>query len=64
MYVSGKMIPVGTIPGLGEGKIDNGGGSNSSMTYFIYCENFCKCHNVSPSSTIKKDKRKKTKAPG
>jgi hypothetical protein len=30
-------------------------GMNSSMMYLIYCKNFCKCHNVSPSSTtIKK----------
>jgi hypothetical protein len=30
-------------------------GANSSMTYLIYCKNFCKCHNVPlPSTTIKK----------
>jgi hypothetical protein len=37
-------------------------GVNSSMIYFIYCKNFCKCHNVPPpSTTIKKRKRKKKK---
>jgi hypothetical protein len=56
MYVNGKMRPVETTPGMGEGEIkENGGGVNSSMIYLIYCKNFCKCHNVSPpSTTIKK----------
>jgi hypothetical protein len=44
MCVNGKMIPVETIPGMGERGIkENDGGVNSSM---IYCKNFCKCHNV------------------
>jgi hypothetical protein len=30
-------------------------GVNLSMIYLIYCKNFCKCHNVLPSSqTIQK----------
>jgi hypothetical protein len=30
------------------------------MIYFIYCKNFCKCHNVPPPSiTIKKESRHK-----
>jgi hypothetical protein len=32
-------------------------GVNSST---IYCNNFCKCHNVPPPSTLKKKKKKKT----
>jgi hypothetical protein len=31
-------------------------GVNSSMIYLIYCKNFYKCHNVPPSTTIKKKK--------
>jgi hypothetical protein len=55
MYVNGKMIPVETIQGMGEGgKKENGGGMNSSMIYLIYCKNFCKCHNVPLPNTIKK----------
>jgi hypothetical protein len=50
MYENGKMRPVETIPGMGEGIKENGGGVNSTM---IYCENFCKCHNGPlPSTTI------------
>jgi hypothetical protein len=53
-------IKIKTIPGIG------GKGNkrrmmesvNSSMIYFIYCKNFCKCHNVPPSSKVilKKEK--------
>jgi hypothetical protein len=54
------MIPVEAIPGIGGGRIkDNSGGVNSSMIYLIYCKNFCKCHNVPPSSTAIKAKKKK-----
>jgi hypothetical protein len=28
-------------------------GVNSSMTYLMYCKNFCKCHNV-PQHNYKK----------
>jgi hypothetical protein len=53
MYVSRKMRPAETIPGMGDRGIkENGGGVNSNMIYSIYCENFCKCHNVPPPSTI------------
>jgi hypothetical protein len=31
----------------------NDGEVDSSMIYFIYCKNICKCHNVTPPSTIK-----------
>jgi hypothetical protein len=41
--------------------MQNDGGVNSTMIYLIYCKNLCKCHNVSPSSTIKKEERKKQK---
>jgi hypothetical protein len=33
-------------------------GVNSNMIYLIYCKNFCKCHNVPPSSTTIKKKEK------
>jgi hypothetical protein len=59
MYVNGKMIPVTTIPGMGGGIKENGGGGNSIMLYLIYCKNFFKCHNVlPPSRTIKKVTKK------
>jgi hypothetical protein len=50
------MRTVGTTPGSGEEEwrrmVE---GVNSSMTYLIYCKNFCKCHSVHPPSiTIKK----------
>jgi hypothetical protein len=35
-------------------------GIKSSMIYLIYCRNFCKCHNVPPTTTIK-NKNKKNK---
>jgi hypothetical protein len=34
------------------------GGVNSSMIYLIYYKNFCKCYNVPPSTTIKKEDKK------
>jgi hypothetical protein len=41
-----KMRPIETIPGVGGGMIKkNDGEVNSTM---IYCNNFSKCHNVSP----------------
>jgi hypothetical protein len=63
MYVNGKMISVESIPGMGEeGMKKNGGGVNSSMIYFIYCKNFCKCYSVlSPSTMIKKMSHMKKK---
>jgi hypothetical protein len=39
-------------------------GVNSSMIYFIYYKNFCKCHNVPPAHNKKNKKNviiKKTK---
>jgi hypothetical protein len=52
MYVSGKIIPVETIPGMGMGGIkEMVEGVNSSM---IYCKNFCKCHNVSTAQQLKR----------
>jgi hypothetical protein len=42
-------------------------GVNSSMIYLIYCKNFCKCHNIFPSSTtinFKIEKRKRQGKPG
>jgi hypothetical protein len=37
------MRHIGTLPGMGGGKIkENDGGVNSTM---IYCKNFCKYHN-------------------
>jgi hypothetical protein len=31
-------------------------GVNSSMIYLMYCNNFCKCHNVPPPGTTIKRK--------
>jgi hypothetical protein len=53
MYINGKMIPVETVPGMGGGWRRMVEGVNSSMMYLIYYNNFCKCHNVPPPSTIK-----------
>jgi hypothetical protein len=46
MHVNGKMRPVETTPGMGDGIKENGRGVNSTMIYLIHCKNFCKCHNV------------------
>jgi hypothetical protein len=54
------MIPVESIPGMGEGRIKkNGGGGEFSYdtvdilySYLRYCKNFCKCCNIAPPSTI------------
>jgi hypothetical protein len=55
MYVSAKVIPVETIPGMGGGGIKkNRGRMNSSMIYLIHCKNFCKCHSVPTPRTQKK----------
>jgi hypothetical protein len=63
IYVNGKMIPVETVPGMGEeGKRKMVEGVNSIMTYLIYCKNFCKCCNVLPPTTTIKKKTKKEKA--
>jgi hypothetical protein len=45
MHENGKMRPVETISGTGDGGIkeNNGEGMNSTM---IYYKNFCKCHHV------------------
>jgi hypothetical protein len=45
MYENGTMRPVETIPGVGRGIKENDGRGESNM---IYCNNFCKCHNVPP----------------
>jgi hypothetical protein len=46
MYVNGKMIPIETIPGMGEGYIKRRmmEGVNSSMIHLTYCKNVSKCH--------------------
>jgi hypothetical protein len=50
-----KIIPIETVPGIGEAEITRAvEGVNSSMIYLIHCKNLCKCHNISPLSTIKK----------
>jgi hypothetical protein len=65
-----EVIPVETIPAIGEGEIkENDEGVNSNMIYLIHCKNFCKFHNVFPSSTItnkqtkKKQRKEKKKTP-
>jgi hypothetical protein len=51
-----KVILVETISGMrGRGIKENGGEVNSNI-YFIYYKNFCKCHNVSPTSHNNKKK--------
>jgi hypothetical protein len=42
MYENGKMRPVETIPGIGEGDKKMMGRMNSTV---LYCKNFCKGHN-------------------
>jgi hypothetical protein len=57
MYVNGKMRPVETVPGMGgEGIKENDGGVNSMM---IYCKNFCKMSQCTPSPTIIRKKEMK-----
>jgi hypothetical protein len=58
MYKQEKMVSVETILGMGEGRNkEEWWRAHSTVTYLIYCENFCKCHNVSPPrTTIKKKK--------
>jgi hypothetical protein len=51
MFVNGEMIPVEIIPGSGEEE------ANSSMTYLVYCKDFCNCHNVPPAQQKKIKKR-------
>jgi hypothetical protein len=46
MNENGKMRPGETVPGMGKGIKENGGGGNSTM---IYCKNFCTCHNAPPA---------------
>jgi hypothetical protein len=46
MDENGKMTPAETISGMGRREIkESDGGVNSTI---IYCENFCKCHNIPP----------------
>jgi hypothetical protein len=49
MYVNGKMRLIETISGMG-----GEGTKYSGMIYLIYCQNFCKCHNIPLTSAIKK----------
>jgi hypothetical protein len=49
--VNVKMMPFGTIPGIGRGGYRMVDRVNSNMLYLI--KNFCKCHSVSPPSTIR-----------
>jgi hypothetical protein len=46
-YVSGKMRPIKTIPGM------EGGGQKRMMeglnSTTIYCKYLCQCHNVPPA---------------
>jgi hypothetical protein len=48
MYVSRRMVPVETIPGMGGGRIkkNDGEGEFKYDIFLLYCKNFCKCHNV------------------
>jgi hypothetical protein len=53
------MIPVETIPGMGEGDERAVERVNSSMICLIHCKNLCKCYSVPPPSKtiIKKNKK-------
>jgi hypothetical protein len=58
MYVSAKMIPVETVPGVRRGGMkERSGRVNSSMMYLIHCKNLCKCYNVPPPTTMIKKKK-------
>jgi hypothetical protein len=57
MYVNGKMRLVEKVfQEWGRGVKENGEGVNSIAIYLLSCKNFCKCHNVPPPTTIKKNK--------
>jgi hypothetical protein len=56
MYVHAKMMPVETVPRIrGRGVAERSGRVNSSMIYLKHCMNLCKCYNVLPPTTTKKD---------
>jgi acyl CoA:acetate/3-ketoacid CoA transferase beta subunit len=62
MYINAKMIPVKTVPGMGEkGMKESNGGVNSTMIYLEHCKNLCKYSNVSPPSTTTIKKKNKNK---
>jgi hypothetical protein len=59
MHVNAKMIPVGTIPGIGGGELRLAvEGVNSSVVYLIHCKNPCKCHNIPPTHHSNKEEKK------
>jgi hypothetical protein len=47
-----QVIPVETVPGIGEWIKDSSGGLNSNMMHLIHCKNFYKYSNVCPLRTI------------
>jgi hypothetical protein len=59
MYVNTKMIPVRLLGNQGRRSIGGVEGVNSNMIYLIHCKNLlkCKCHDLLPSSTTKKEKK-------
>jgi hypothetical protein len=49
---------VETVPRMGGGEIkENSRGVNSSMIYVMNSKNFCKCHNIPPTSTMIKNEK-------
>jgi hypothetical protein len=54
MHVNAKMIPVETVPGIGERGDEGEQWRGWIKVYSIYYKNFCKCYNVCASITIKK----------
>jgi hypothetical protein len=40
MNVNGKMRPIESIPGMGEGRDKGDSRGNSIMIYLIFCRNF------------------------
>jgi hypothetical protein len=57
MYANGKMVPVETVPWMVCGGDKGEWWGVNSIYQYIWYKNICKCHNVSPPSTIKNMKK-------
>jgi hypothetical protein len=58
MYIYAKMITFETLLGMdGVGNKGKWGRGESKYDIFIHCKNFCKCHNVLPSSKNNKNSK-------
>jgi hypothetical protein len=60
IYANGKMRPVETVPGMGEGGIkeDDGDGEFNYDILEKKKKNFCKCHNIPPVQQCNKKRIK------